>query len=160
MAYGPYGCFFDGKSPSNGDGGGGQNVGFFVERFSNQTISTGVETNLNIDTVIEENPAGVVDLVNDRFIAPVEGRYGFSLSADIVLAASGYAEVRLYVNGTLRTDSRDRNPFSGTVKPSTSFFFYLAQNDWVQPRIFQVTGFTATISGCQNQFSGALIWTP
>lgn len=155
----PWGCFYNGEIPGGNDGAC-TNLGFFVERAANQSISTGVETVMNLDTIIEENPPGTIDLAGDRFVATIPGRYGFALSADITTATSGYAEVRLYVNGIRRTDSRDYAPFAATTKPSTTFFFQLAIGDIVQPRIFQVTGFTATLNGGDNQFSGALICTP
>ncbi len=75
----PWGCFYDGEPPPT-PGGTVLNIGFFAERGTNQTLASSSETVINLDTIIEENPAGAVDLAGDRFVCVTPGRYVFCLS--------------------------------------------------------------------------------
>lgn len=154
----PWGCFYNGAIPAGN--GSSMNLGFFAERAANQTIPDAVETVIDLDTIIEENPAGTIDLAGNRFVCTVPGRYVFCLSLDLDFTFFGYGESRLYVNATLRTDERAESDEEDIVKMGNSFCFQLAIGDIVQPRVFQDDGFSATLTGGENQFSGALISTP
>jgi hypothetical protein len=155
----PWGCFYNGGIPG-GNNGACTNLGFFVMRAANQTIPDTTETVIDIDTIVEENPGGTFDLVNNRFECTIPGRYVFCLSIDLTVSFFGYAECRLYVNGTLRTDERAEADEEELIKIGNSFCFQLDIGDLVQARVFMDDGFAGTLNGGQNQFSGALICTP
>ena len=164
MPEAPWGCFYDGAVPG-GTPAASLNIGFFVERGTNQTIVPG-ETVINLDTVIEESSPGLVDLAGDRFVCPTAGRYGFCLSLDISFSGFfSFGELRMYVNSggggyVRRTDERAENDIEDYIKIGNSFYFQLAVGDLVQPRVYNGDSFNATLVGCNNQFSGALIATP
>jgi hypothetical protein len=155
----PWGCFYNGEIPG-GNGGSSTNLGFFVMRAANQTIPDTTETVIDLDTIVEENPGGTVDLAGNRFVCTVPGRYVICLSVDIEVQFFGFGEMRLYVNGTLRTDERAEADEEDVIKIGNSFCFQLAVDDIVQPRVFTDAGFAATLLGGQNQFSVALVSTP
>lgn len=164
MPQAPWGCFYDGQPPAT-PGGTSTNIGFFVERGTNQTLPGFTETVINLDTVIEESSPGLVDLAGDRFVCPTAGRYGFCLSLDISFSGFfAFGELRMYVDSGAgyirRTDERAENDIEDYIKIGNSFYFQLAVGDFVQPRAYNGDSFSATLVGCNNQFSGALIATP
>lgn len=152
------GCFIGGL-PGGGDGDPCcVDVGFFAERFNSaQSITTGIETKIDCDTVIWD-PGGDFSLANDWFLVPLEGRYVFTASFDLVVAAAGSCEIRLYHNATKRTDESNHPPFAKTTKLGCSVVLWCQPGDTVDFRVFQITGFTATLVSCNNQISGALIY--
>lgn len=151
-------CYFGGKLP---DGGGGcSNVGFYAYRNANQTISSGLETvidfNLKWST---ESPAGVFNLTTDTFTAPVTGRYSFSSSIEMTLSARGSCQLRYYFNNVYRGSDSDESSIAGTVIPGWAITHYMTAGDTCQMRVWQNSGFAASLIGCCNQlfFSGALV---
>lgn len=153
-------CYIGGQPADNGTPGVVccTEVGFFAERFnSSQTISTGVETKINCDTVLWDF-RGDFDLVNDWFLVPFEGRYVYTASLDFTTAAAGLVEIRIYQNATLRTNTNVYAPFAATMKVGCSCVIWNQVGDTMDFRIFQTTGFSGTLVSCNNQFSGALIY--
>lgn len=152
-----YDCLLGGVPP----GGNGEcctEVGFFAERFNTaQTIPTGVETVIGIDTVLWDF-RGDFSIPLNWFDAPFEGRYVFTASLDMTTAAAGNVEIRLYQNAVLRSNTNTYAPFAATMKVGCSCVLWLQPHETVQMRCFQITGFNATLVSCNNQFSGALVY--
>lgn len=160
MPQAPWGCFYDGKPPTT-PGGSSINLGFFVERSVNQTLPGLTTTVIDTDLVIEENPIGTFDLTANHFKCTIPGRYGFCLAVDVEFGGfSAYGICALRVNGTIRTDEQDETSIDDTIRMGNSFYFQLAVDDIVDAIVYNGDPFSATLSGCQNQFSGALIATP
>lgn len=153
-------CFFGGQAENGGDPDPCcVEVGFFAERFfSSQSITTGIETKILCDTVLMDNGRGDFSLVSSQFVVPFEGRYSFDCSFDLTVAAAGSCECRLYQNAIKRSDESTHPPFAKTTKIGTSVTLWCAVNDTIDFRVFQITGFTATLNSCNNQISGALIY--
>ena len=157
----PWGCFYNGEIPGGTPSGASQNLGFFVERNANQNLPSGSTTVVDTDLVIEENPIGTFDLVNNHFKVTVPGRYVMCLSVDIEFGGfGGYGVCALRVNGTTRTDEESETATGDIIRMGNSFCIQLDVDDIVDAIVFNGDIFAATLVGCQNQFSGALIATP
>jgi len=153
-------CFLDGEPPNGGGGGSCTNVGFYAYRNANQTISSGLETVILFSNKwATESPAGVFNIGTDTFTAPVEGRYVFSSSVEMTLAARGSCQLRYYFNSVYRGSASDESSIAGTVIPNFAITHYMRVNDTCQMRVWQNSGFAASLIGCCNQlfFSGSLI---
>lgn len=161
MSMKPMGCFFGGKPPNGGGGDSScNNTGFYAYRTINQTISSGLETVIDFNAKwATESPLGVYNLTTDTFTAPVDGRYVFSSSIEMALAARGSCQLRYYYNGTYRGSDSDESSIPGTVIPAFAITHWMFQGDTCQMRVFQNSGFAASLIGCCNQlfFSGSLI---
>ena len=160
----PWGCFKNGLPAS---GGGGTpftptNLAFYAERSTNQTIGGGATVIIDTDLVIRENPVGTFDLVNNRFTCTVPGNYVFCLSVDMQFGGfSAYGVCALRVNGTTRTDEQAEADIDDYIRMGNSFIWpKLEVGDYVDAIVFNSDIFSATLVGCQNQFSGCLITTP
>jgi hypothetical protein len=154
-------CFSDGL-PLDG-AGGCVDVGFWAYRATtNQTIAPTVETVVNLTNKADESPVGVFNLTTDTFTAPITGRYVFSASVELVTAAAGSAYLRIYIGGTYRWGASDQSSLATTLTPCLSLVTWMTSGTTAQIRIYQNTGFNATLIGCCNQsgFSGALICAP
>lgn len=161
MSATPWGCFYNGKIPGGVPSGTSQNLGFFVERSVNQNLPSMATTVIDTDLVIEENPLGTFDLVNNHFKVTVPGRYVICLSVDIQFGGfSTYGVCAIRVNGTTRTDEQAETFNQDIIRMGNSFCIQLAVDDIVDAIVFNGDIFAATLSGCQNQFSAALIATP
>jgi hypothetical protein len=133
-------------------------IGFFAERSVNQTIPSTSQVVIDTDLVIWEDPVGTFDLTNNRFTCTVDGIYVFCLSVDIAFGGfNTYGICALRVNGTIRTDEMDETNFDDVIRMGNSFCFGLVAGDYVDAVVYNGDVFAATLSGCQNQFSGALI---
>jgi hypothetical protein len=161
MPQAPWGCFYNGAPPGVTPGGS-TNLGFFVERSVNQTISPGVTTVINTDLIIQENPAGTFDLGNNHFKCTIPGRYIFCLSVDMQFSGfDAYGICALRVNGTVRTDEQSNSTFENDIiRMGNSFCWQVEVDDIIDAIVYNGDVFNCTLSGCQNQFSGALIVTP
>jgi hypothetical protein len=152
-------CFIGGQPPGNGADPCCEEVGFFAERFNTtQSISTGVETKIICDTVLMDNGRGDFSLINSWFLVPFTGRYSFDCSFDLTTAAGGPVECRLYQNAIKRSDESNHPTTAVTTKVGASATLWCAAGDTIDFRVFQTTGFTATLVSCNNQISGALIY--
>jgi len=139
---------------------GQQNIGFYAYRNANMTISPSFETLITYNTKTNELPVGVFSTVTYRFTAPKDGRYSFTSAANLITAAAGSGYLRLYKNGTRIGEQSDYGNAAMTLSLEYSAVIWLAKTDWVEMRIFQNTGFNATLSGVGVQlcFSGAAIY--
>jgi hypothetical protein len=145
-----------------GDGGGDPccvDVGFFAERYyTSQNLPNITETKIDTDLLIMANGRTDWSLATDNFTAPFNGRYSFDCSADVLTAAAGFVEIRMYQNAILRTNENFYAPFASTVMVGTQMTLWLTAGDTVDFRIYQATTATATLVSCSNQISGALIY--
>jgi len=141
-------------------GGTAVNIGFYAYRTgSNQTLSTGVETTVGMNNVRDDAGSDfTTSLTDSYFTCPTAGRYVFSGSLELTLAAAGRGETRLYssVHGRV-AESSDHENTAGTVKPSISTVLYCDQNEVIRLKAWQNSGFTATIQLAYSHFSGAQI---
>jgi len=78
MTVTPWGCFYNGKPPTNGDTV--PKISFFARNNTNQSIPSGFWTKLNLTAINHELPVGQVDLVNDRWVCPFDGHYSLTTS--------------------------------------------------------------------------------
>ena len=155
-------CFYDGVEAGGPGGDGCENVGFYATRLSNQAIGSGVEQVVNFTSVMDDNPVGVFSTATDLFTAPVEGRYVFTANVEMTIAARGSCYLRWYINTVYNGGASDEGSIPTTLTPNSSLVYWLSIGDTIQVRVFQNTGFAATLVGCCNQiwFSGALICGP
>lgn len=153
------GCTIGGKPPGNGGDPCCEEVGFFAERFyTNQATVTGVEAKIMCDTVLMDNGRGDFDLVNSWFLVPFDGRYSFDCSLDLSVGATGVCEVRLYQNAIKRSDESNHPPAAEVTKIGTSVTLWCLAGDTIDFRVYQITGFAASVVSCNNQISGALLY--
>lgn len=154
------GCYLGGRDP-NGPMPTILDVGFKAIT-SGMSITSGLETNINWTSKSQESPVGVFNLATDLFTAPVDGRYVFTSSLELVLGARGACYNRFYISGTYIGSASDETSIAGTVTPTMSCVTWMTAGQTAQIRIFQNSGFAGSLIGCCNQsfFSGSLIYTP
>lgn len=158
MTVTPWGCFYGGEPP-NGDGAC-IDVGFYAWRDLNQAISSGLETVIDWTMKLAtENPSGIMSLATDTFTVPAgsAGRYTITSGIEMTIAARGSCYLRCYHNGVYNGSSSDEGSIATTLTPNYALIKYLAVGDTIQMRVFQNSGFAATIVGCcdQNWFSAS-----
>jgi hypothetical protein len=72
-----------------------------------------------------------------------------------------YGICALRVNGTVRTDEQSNSTFENDIiRMGNSFCWQVEVDDIIDAIVYNGDVFNCTLSGCQNQFSGALIVTP
>ena len=156
----PWGCFIDGQPPSSGGTTTQTNLGFLVERATNQTLSPGSNKVL-FDNIIEENPAGTFDLVNDRFVVTIPGRYTISFSATQDFNGFiAYAEAAIFLNGSTLCVERSEVEYFDVTRDGLSVEIQLAVNDVIEAYVWNGDVFNTSLRGGSNKFSAALIVTP
>ncbi len=154
------GCTINGQTPSNG-GAGQADIGFYAWRNANQAITSGLETLVNWTNKSDENPAGIMNLTTEIFTAPNRGRYSFTSGVEMVIAARGSCYLRFYKNGVYQGGSSDEGSLATTLTPNFAIVTWMEVGDTAQIRVFQNSGFAASLIGCCNQlfFSGAAIFS-
>lgn len=149
-------CFVNGSPLVTGQ----QNIGFFAYRNANMTISPASETVITFNTKTNESPSGCFSTSTYRFTAPKTGRYAFTASGDLITAAAGSGYLRLYKNSTQVAEQSVYGNAAMTLSIEVSVIIWMAKNDTIEARVYQNTGFNATLSGVGVQvcFSGAAIY--
>lgn len=142
------GCTYNGQMPDVD--AGAVNIGFWAWRNLNQAITSGVETVVNWTNKRDENPTGIMNLTTDTFTAPQAGRYIITAGVEMTIAARGSCYIRVYKNNVYQGSDSDEGSIATTVTPSVSQKDWLNANDTIQIRVFQNTGFAATLIGCCN----------
>jgi len=144
------GCAFEDAA-----GGGTPNVGFYAYRASgNQTLNSASETQVEFPND-QDDPGNDFNTTTDEFVAPTTGRYTFSASAQITLAAAGRVEIRLYHGSTCVAEGGSRTNQAETVRCCVSVVRQMSSSDTMEVRAFQTSGFAATIQNTNLHFSGA-----
>jgi len=136
-------------------GGGTPNVGFYAYRASrNQTLNSASETQVEFPND-QDDPGNDFNTTTDEFVAPTTGRYTFSASAQITLAAAGRVELRLYHGSTCVAEGGSRTNQAETIRCSVSVVRQMSSSTTMEVRAFQTSGFAATIQNANLHFSGA-----
>lgn len=135
-------------------GGGGTVIGFEAYRTATQSLTTSVETVIQFNNVVN-NDGSDFSTSTYKFTAAVNEWYILAASIDVTLAAAGACVMRLYKNSTLIALSGNYSPSSGTIAMSLATAVKPAVNDTFEIRIFQTSGFTATIQPTGSDFSGS-----
>lgn len=146
-------CFGNGQT-LNGDtpSGACDPVNFWAYRNANQAISSGVEQLIDWNNkLVTENPVGFMNLATDIATIPTNGTYVLSSSIEITIAAAGSCYLRWYLNNTYRGASSDYHGTAGTIVLNFAATRYLFAGDTIEMRVFQNTGFAASLIGCCNQ---------
>lgn len=146
------------RAPFSAFGGGGApNVGFYATRASgNQTLNSASETQIQYPND-QDDPGDDFNTTSDEFVAPTTGRYTFSASAEITLAAAGRVEIRLYHGSTLVASGGSRTNQAETLRCCVSVVRQMAATNVMEVRAFQTSGFASTIQNSNLHFSGAQI---
>jgi hypothetical protein len=137
--------------------GAAPNVGFRAWRGSSQVLNTLTETKIQFDNDADDDGGDFDSTTNYYFVAPTAGRYVFSCTAEITLAAAGRGEVRLFKNSTEMRRGDSSFESAGTIYPHVSMELKLAASDTVEIRGWQNTGFAATIQATDSNFSGVQV---
>ena len=146
-------CFGNGQK-LNGDAPSGacdpQN--FWAYRNINQTISSGLETLIDWNNKLgTENPVGFMNLTTNIATIPSNGNWVISSSIEMTIAAAGSGYLRWYLNNTYRGADSDYHNTAGTIVLNFAATRYLFAGDTIEMRVFQNSGFTASLVGCCNQ---------
>jgi hypothetical protein len=135
-------------------GGGGTTIGFEAYRTATQSLSSGVETLVQFNTVAN-NEGSDFSTSTYKFTAAVNEWYTLAASLRVTLSAAGYVAIRLYKNTTLVAEDEGYLNAAGNISVSLAKVAKPAVNDTFEVRVFQVSGFAATIQATASDFSGS-----
>ena len=144
-------CFGNGDL-LNGESGECDPQNFWAYRNANQSISSGLETLIDWNNKLgTENPTGFMNLTTDIATIPTNGNWVISSSIEMTLAAAGSGYLRWYLNNTYRGADSDYHNTAGTIVLNFAATRYLFAGDTIEMRVFQNSGFAASLIGCCNQ---------
>lgn len=146
-------CFGNGQELNGGAPSGACDpVNFWAYRDANQAITSGVEALIDWNNkLVTENPAGFMNLTTNIATIPSNGTYVLSSSIEMTVAAAGSGYLRWYLNGTYRGAQTVYSDIANTIVLNFAATRYLFANDTIEMRVFQNTGFAASLIGCCNQ---------
>lgn len=154
-------CYGNGVAINGGGGGTACDpINFWAYRSSNMTIPPAVETRVDWTAKLgTENPVGFMNLTTDIATIPQNGTYVISSSVEMVTAAAGSGYLRWYLNSVYRGAQSDYIATAGTMVLNFAATRYLYSGDTIEMRVYQNTGFNASLIGCCNQlfFSASAI---
>ncbi len=146
-------CFGNGQELNGGTPSGACDpVNFWAYRDANQAISSGLETVVDWNNkLVTENPVGFMNLTTNIATIPSNGTYVVSSSIEMSIAAAGSGYLRWYLNNTYRGSSSDYHATAGVIVLNFAATRYLFAGDTIEMRVFENTGFAASLIGCCNQ---------
>lgn len=145
-------CFGNGEILDGGDGGGC--VPYYTGVYKSGTISIPptVNTQVNFNTLIAENPSGFFNLTTDVATIPYEGNWTITSTVEMIAAAGGmfFHAIELNIGGSGYTaySIATNDLFAASyVNLACAVTKYLQAGDLVRFMVQQLTGFNATLNG-------------
>lgn len=139
----------------------GTGPAFSATRLSDQTITTNIFTKLQFNTETFDTNSNYDPTTNYRFTPTVEGYYQINGNISFGGAASGYAQIAIYKNGTVNCNGSGipNNTNVGGMVCAGAVIYLNGSTDYVELYCWHNAGGTLGLQtqNGRNTFSGSLV---